>query len=214
MPSCLQTSTSTGSPCVSHPALRSHRKPAHGAVAGEDVLQRPRQAVPRVGHAVGRRRALVEHERRGAFAGRKCLVVDLVLLPEAEDRLFALREGLVLVEGWEHGGRGLTSEVEGQGRWINPQIYLIAARDPRGVGISFDPSRSYFPFAAHQSPSTSHFREAVSGPKTQRPGDSNRGRGGHGGENVARPGQIAKLSPWEKAAQEAARGASGGKNSL
>ncbi len=63
---------------------------AHGLEAGEHVLDRAREHVAVVGHAVGGGRALVEHERApgragGAGLGAQGLVEDAVLLPEGED---------------------------------------------------------------------------------------------------------------------------------
>ena len=70
---------------MSQPALRSQQVAAHGVVAREEVFDRPRQAVAGVGHAVGRRRAFVEHESRGVFSAATLerFFVDAGLAPSA-----------------------------------------------------------------------------------------------------------------------------------
>ena len=69
---------------MSQPALRSQQVAAHRAVAREQVLDRPRQAVAGVRHAVGRRRAFVEDERRRAGPLLERLLVDALLFPELQ----------------------------------------------------------------------------------------------------------------------------------
>ncbi len=64
----------------------------HRLVAREDVLEHARQHVVRAGPPVGRRRALVEDERRRALAAAQRLAVDVALTPALEDLLLELRE--------------------------------------------------------------------------------------------------------------------------
>ena len=60
---------------------------------------------PGMGQAVGRGRAFVEDERRGAGPGGQRLLVDLPLLPEADDLLFLLGEGNGAFDGVERVAR-------------------------------------------------------------------------------------------------------------
>ncbi len=68
-------------------------EPPHGLVAGEEVLDRPREAVAGVRQAVGRRWTFVEHERRYVDTGGQRFLIDLPFFPEANDFLFLLRQG-------------------------------------------------------------------------------------------------------------------------
>ena len=63
MRSSFSTSTSTGKPCVSQPALRGTLVAAHRLVAGEEVLDDAREDVAVVRQPVRGRRSLVEYER-------------------------------------------------------------------------------------------------------------------------------------------------------
>ena len=74
------------------PCLALAQVPRHGLVAREHVLDRPRQAMSRVRQPIGRRRPLIEDERRRALSLGQALLIDLPILPEADDLLFRLRE--------------------------------------------------------------------------------------------------------------------------
>ncbi len=84
---------------------------AHRLEAGEDVLDRAREDVAVVGHAVGGGRALVEDEGApgragGAGLGAQRLVEDAVLLPEGEDGRLVGGEVELAADGRE-GAAGL-----------------------------------------------------------------------------------------------------------
>ena len=88
MPSSLQTSTSTGKPCVSQPAFAFAAVASHGAVTRKEVLDRSGQAVAGVGHAVGGWRAFEENESRSIFPELERLFVDAILFPKSEGFVF------------------------------------------------------------------------------------------------------------------------------
>ena len=75
---------------------------AHRLVAREEVLDRAGQAVAGVRHAVGRRRAFVEHERRRALPLGERLLVDAVLFPELADGELLLRKVHIAVNRLKH----------------------------------------------------------------------------------------------------------------
>ena len=64
--------------------LAGHVVAAHGAEAGEDVLEDARLDVVGAGHAVGGGRALVEHPLGAALGLLQALGEDLLLAPEVE----------------------------------------------------------------------------------------------------------------------------------
>ena len=78
---------------------------AHGAVAREQVFDRPGQAVAGVWHAVGRRRTFVEHESAlvAIAPPLERLFVDFRLTPKAEDFFFQLRKLNVRWNRLKHG---------------------------------------------------------------------------------------------------------------
>ena len=67
--------------------------PGHRLVAREEVLEDAREHVVRARVAVGRRRALVEHERRRAFAVAQRRLEDVALAPAREHLLLQRGEG-------------------------------------------------------------------------------------------------------------------------
>ena len=75
---------------------------AHRAVAREQVLDRAGEAVARVRHAVGRRRAFVEHERRRHGPLLQRLFIDALFLPELADLQFLFGKVRVAFDGLEH----------------------------------------------------------------------------------------------------------------
>ena len=66
------------------PGLAVDAEPLHRLVAAEEVLDRPRHHVVDARLAVGRRRALVEHEVRGALAELQALSEHVVRVPPPE----------------------------------------------------------------------------------------------------------------------------------
>src|SRR5947208_15616316 len=66
-------------------ALALHRVPAHGLVAGEQVLEHTGEDVVRAGTAVRGGRALVEHPGIRALAPPDRLAEDVALKPAAQD---------------------------------------------------------------------------------------------------------------------------------
>jgi hypothetical protein len=66
--------------------------PAHGLVAGEDVLEHAREHVVRERRPVDRGRPLVEDEAVGTLAAAQRLGEDVALAPALEHRLFEARE--------------------------------------------------------------------------------------------------------------------------
>ena len=75
---------------------------AHRAIAREEILDRPRQAMPGVRQAVSSRRPFVEDERLGPFARRQRLFVNALFFPEGEDVGLKLRKADVVANGAKH----------------------------------------------------------------------------------------------------------------
>ena len=65
---------------------------SHGSVAREQILDRARQAVARVGHAVSSRWSFEEDKGRGVFSELERLFVDSILFPEGEGFVLELRK--------------------------------------------------------------------------------------------------------------------------
>ena len=81
-----------------------HVLPAHGAVAGDDVLDRSREEVAVVGQSGGEGGAVVEDELFAAAALVQRLFESIVFFPEREDLLLELREiDLIGDVGKSHG---------------------------------------------------------------------------------------------------------------
>src|SRR5262249_42791103 len=79
--------------------------PRHRAVAREDVLDRARQAMPRMRQSIRRRRSLIKHKSRRPRAELQRLTKNVMLLPELEDPLLGGRKIEVLRQRLKHGGR-------------------------------------------------------------------------------------------------------------
>ena len=75
---------------------------AHRAVAGKDVLDRPREAMARMRHAIGRRRTLEKDEPRRPLAPFERLFVNPSRLPKPEDFLFERREADIVRDRLKH----------------------------------------------------------------------------------------------------------------
>ena len=69
---------------------------AHCSVAWKEILDRPRQAVARVGHSIRGRRAFKEDKAWRGFAPRERLLVDLLVFPVFENINFKIRKANVL----------------------------------------------------------------------------------------------------------------------
>lgn len=83
-PSSFSTAISTGRPWQSQLGLAGHVVAAHGAEAGEDVLEDACLDVVGARHAVGGGRALVEHPLGAALGLLQGLGEDLLFAPEVE----------------------------------------------------------------------------------------------------------------------------------
>ncbi len=84
---------------------------AHRPIAGEDVLEDPRQHVAVVRLSVRRRRPVVPDEARSAAAHLDALLENPVLFPEGADRFLGFREvddGLRLQESGRVGHKRLS----------------------------------------------------------------------------------------------------------
>ena len=87
VPISFSTSSSTGRPWQSHPALRVDVMPAHRPVARVHVLERAGLDVADVGLAVRRRGAVVEDPLGSARAQVDAAAEDVALAPELEHPL-------------------------------------------------------------------------------------------------------------------------------
>ena len=99
MPSCFSTWTSTGSPLRVPAGAAGDEAALHRLVATEEVLVDARPDVVQSGLAVGRRRALVEDPRLGAFALLHGTREDVVRAPAGEFGLFESHESRFGVDG-------------------------------------------------------------------------------------------------------------------
>ena len=101
VPISFSTSSSTGRPWQSHPALRGTRVAAHRVEPWVDVLEGPRLRVVDRRPTVRRRGSLVEDPDRTVLALLELAVEDLGLPPEPEDAPFQLGEAHLRIDRLE-----------------------------------------------------------------------------------------------------------------
>ena len=81
---------------------------AHRAVAGIEILDRAREAVPGMRHSVGGRRALEKNKPLGPLSLVERLGVGAVLAPQSADRSFDFWEVWLAADGFKHDGGGVS----------------------------------------------------------------------------------------------------------
>ena len=75
----------------------------HRAVPRIQILDRPRQAMAGVGHAIGSRRPFEKHKPWSSSAAVERSFIRTVLTPPGGDRRFKGREVGLAADGFEHG---------------------------------------------------------------------------------------------------------------
>ena len=75
---------------------------SHGSVAREQILDRARQAMARVGHAVGSWRSFEKDKGWGIFSELERLFVDPILFPEGEGFILELRKFDIRLNSLKH----------------------------------------------------------------------------------------------------------------